>query len=438
MKNISIQEPPRELLATIDPSLIKYARDKKTKREALPHVDTATIKKLRLRDFDKALMVLLATVGMMTTSQLRALLTCVPSEEAPIGFEGMLSDLMERYGVAFNSRKVFGGLHSDQAAYLKMRSCAQKGLVRTVMQGGTAAVQTELKGGGVEVVWMLTPLGAAAILNLSIKDNLSVDDIRFCIHDTKVALVSQIHDIGVSAYLTALCVGSSWYNNREEKPIQVDICQVVGDGHDFTTNGKKFRPDLSVVTFIKSVFIPTMIEWDTGRTSRDSIEDKAFRFQQLMLNATDGSWSAGRPWLVFATTSDAKAKVHETAIRNAARKAGLMNKDYASDWAGIVITTHKDIGQHSPYGAIYRVFDYETGKFGSDKYTLVSLYRAKRETLPVVDESGTAEAPVPEHTMPPEWVTMKKGASTALVGYRDDEIEITPASASIGWQSEVA
>lgn len=436
MKNIRVPEPPKEVLASIDPSLVRYNRDKRTKRESLPKMDTARLKQLRLRDFDKAVLVLLSTVGMMSTSQLKALLTCVPDETSPIGFEGVLGNLMERYGVAFNTRKVFGGLHSDQAAYLKLYSAAKKGLIRTVMQGGTAAVQTELKGGGVEVVWMVTPLGAAALLQLSIKEDLTVDDIRFCVSDTKVALVSQIHDLGVSSYLTALMVGSAWYNNREN-PVLVDIVQAVGDGHDFISNGKKFRPDLSVVTFFKSVFIPTMVEWDTGRTSKQNVEDKAERFMRLLLNASVDSWSAGRPWLVFCTTSNAKAKVHETSIRNAAKRVGLMHKDYAQDWAGIVVCTHSDIGAHSPFGSIYRVFDYETGKLSEEKFSLVSLYRTK-VSRPTVESPRVDAESVPARTLPPEWAQMKKGASTALVGYRDDEIEITPASASIGWQSEVA
>jgi len=48
------------------------------------------------------------------------------------------------------------------------------------------------------------------------------------------------------------------------------------------------------------------------------------------------------------------------------------------------------------------------------------------------------EEAVTAKSAPDEWWKMKKGASTALVGYRDDEIPVGFASASIGWKNEVA
>jgi hypothetical protein len=399
---------------------------------------TERLKSIRVRDFDKGVMLLLATVGMMSNSQMKAVLTAVPDKNSPTGFEGLLSNLGERYGIALNARKCFGGLHSESAAYMKLRTSAQKGLVRTIQQGGTARVQATLAGGGVEVGWALTKLGAAVILALTIRDDLTVDDIRFWASDHDVALTSQIHDIGVSSFLAGLMVGAAYYNNRQTNPIHIDVCQAVGDGHDFVVNGRKFRPDLSCVTFIKSVFVPLFLEWDTGRTSDSSITDKCQRYMRLMLDAPQGSWTAGRPWLVMATPNDTRVRHHEKAIQKAAKSVGLTTAQSYDpmDWCGIAVCSHKDLGQSSPYGAIYRIFDYKTGKLSDDKFTLVSLYRTKVERVTV--EEPVAEGTVPVRTVPPEWAQMKKGATTALVGYREDQIEITPASANIGWGHEVA
>jgi len=160
---------------------------------------------------------------------------------------------------------------------------------------------------------------------------------------------------------------------------------------------------------------------------------------RLMTEGTN-KWLSGRPWLIHTCPTEEKVKGYETAIRTAARNRGMLNiysEDYdPMDWAGIAVCVHEDLGKHSPYGAIYRVFDYKSGKLSDEKFTLLSLYRTK-VNRPAVEEP-TVEEPVPAKSVPPEWAQMKRGASTALVGYRDDEIPVEFASASIGWREEVA
>lgn len=456
IKNVPMPSVPSELIADFDPSALTLNRSKRSRKSSLPKVDEARLKALRLNDFEKFVMVLLAAVNLVSNTQMKAILTCVPAPSSPVGFEGAMSDLMERFGVAFNIKKAVGGLHNKDAAYQAMNRLAHKGLVRALLQGQNVRVRAELAGKGVEVGWALTPLGAAVLLALTIKQglplvtddegnvihnpNLTLDNIKFAAHESQIGLETQVHDLGVSAYLTGLFVGASHFCNRDNKPITVDVCQIVGDGKDYDINGTKIsRPDLAAVVFIKSVFIPLFVEWNTSRSTQDLIRKKSEAHIRLMTEGNN-KWLSGRPWLIHTCPTEDKVKGYETAIRTAARNRGMLNpysSDYdPTDWAGIAVCVHEDIGKHSPYGAIYRVFDYKTGKLTDEKFTLVSLYRTK--VVRPVDEEPKVEEPTPQNSAPSEWWKMKKGATTALVGYREDQMEITPASANIGWSNEVA
>ena len=439
VKNVKMPAVPNELIASFNPSALSLGRSHKTKRDVLPKVDAVRMKSLKVRDFDRFVMLLLATVGMVSNSQMKALLTCVPAgKDSPIGFEGMTSDLMTRFGVTFDMRRAIGQLHNPDAAYMALRRMAKKGLARTVLQGQNVQVQTDLAGRGVEVAWVLTPLGAAVLLRLTTKKELTVDDLRFNIHDNRVALITQAHDLGVSSFLTGLCVGAAYYSNRE-KPIRVDVVRVVGDGKDFVMNGKKFRPDLSVVLFIQKVFVPLFIEWNNDNTTNQNITDKTVRFQRLMLDAPAEAWSAGRPWLIFTSPTEGRVESHEKAIREAAKRTGLLAASTYDpmDWAGIAVCTFEDLGRFSPYGAIYRLFDYSTGKLTGDKYTLVSLHRSEvaaapaeepRNALPPqwtkVVEAVREEAD--NGANPPEWTKSRRGAAAPLIGHIEDEAASAP------------
>lgn len=444
--NIKMNPVPHEMIADFDPSAMTLYRSTQNAKASLPKMDAARLKALRLNDFDKFVMLLLAAVHMVSNAQMKAILTAVPSPESPVGFEGMASDLMERFGVAFNIHKAIGHLHNKDAAYQALNRLAHRGLVRTILQGRNVRVRTELAGLGVTAGWGLTPLGAAVILFLTNKSglpvvrdaegkvvsnpNLTVDDLKFVVHESKVGLDRQVHDLGVSAYLTGLMVGASYYCNREKKPLAVDVCQVIGDGRDFDINGTKMsRPDLSVVVFIRSVFIPLLLEWDTQHTTDKKVTEKANAHMRLMVEGTQ-DWKAGKPWLVFACP-ESKVKNHERAIRLAAKNRGLLEaRTYdPMDTAGIVVCSHEDLGGLSPYGAIYRVFDYKTGKLSEDKFTLVSLKRARKGAEVPASVEPTHGEPVGEKSCPREWWQMKKGASSALVGYRDTNIHIDGSSA---------
>jgi len=420
MKNIPMNPVPHDLIAEIDPSAMTLNRSHIAKKSSLPKMDAARLKALKLSDADKFVMLLLATVNIVSNPQIKAILTAVPTPQSPVGFEGMTSDLMVRYGVAFNIKKALGRLHNPMSAYMFMNRLARKGIVRTVLAAGNVRVRAELAGKGVGTGWVLTALGAAAILELTNNEDLTVDDIKFNAHETQIGLDTQIHDLGVSAYLTGLMVGASHYCNRQ-KPITVDVCQVVGDGRDFEVNGTKMsRPDLSVVVFIKSVFIPLFLEWNTFRSSKATIQKKANAHMRLMIEGTN-AWKSGRPWLILSCPSEGKVKSYETAIRAAARERGLLQaRTYdPMDYAAIALVTHKDLGLLSPYGAVYRVFDYTTGKLTSDKYTLVSLKRASKSAEVLADTEPADKEPVPDKSCPKEWWELKRGASAPLVGYVD-------------------
>jgi len=463
--NVKMSPVPSELIAEFDPSALTVRKSHTTKKSALLKVDAARLKALKLKDFDRFIMLLLAAVGMMSNTQMKALLTCVPSPSSPIGFEGMMSNLQTRFGIALNIRKAIGRIHNPDAAYLALRRLAKKGLVRTVLQGQNVAVRTELAGRGVEVGWMLTPLGAAVLLELTIRKKtehpLTVEDIKFCVHESRVGLDTQTHNLGVASFLTGLCVGAAYYNNREVKPIQVDVTQVIGDGKDFEIDDVKvFRPDLSVVAFIKSVNISLFLEWETDKSTATTAEKKCKAYMRLVINAPAGSWSAGRPWLVFVIPSAGRAKGYQTAIHKAAEFVGLMNAQTydAMDFARVAVCTYEDLGQSSPYGAIYRIFDYDTGKLSDEKFTLVSLHanaknersstrecvppavpvRPSREELIVgmyntVDEEGrrpSYAAIAKEVGVRPERISqiIKKhqGASAPLIGHIEESCASSP------------
>jgi hypothetical protein len=440
IKNVPMNPVPHDIIADIDPSAMTLYRSTNTKKNSLPKMDTQRLKSLELADFDKFIMLLLATVSIVSNPQIKDILTCVPTATSPIGFEGMMSDLMGRYGVAFNIKNVVGRLHNKDAAYKAMNRLARKGIVRTVQHGGNVRIRAELAGKGLETGWMLTKLGAAALLALTIKQglpvvrddegkviqnpNLTVADIKFNANGNTIGLDTQIHDLGVSAYLTGLMVCAAYYCNRNPKPINVDVCQVVGDGHDWEVNGTKMsRPDLSVVVFIRSMFIPLFLEWN-NRTTPATIKKKANAHMRLMIEGTN-AWQAGRPWLILTCPTEGKngkvVKSCEKAIRDAARERGLLNtRTYdAMDYAAIAVVTHTDLGALSPYGAVYRIFDYKSGKLTDEKFTLASLKRASKSVEVPVEVEPSHKEPTPDKSCPREWWELKRGASAPLVGYVD-------------------
>jgi len=437
--NIKMLPVPPELIADFDPSALTVRRSHKSKKDALLVVDDARLEALNIDDFDRFLMVLLAAVKMASGTQMRALLTCVPTTTAPIGFEGFVNDLAERFGITLNVREAVGRIHNKDAAYNALLRVMKKGLIRTILQGQNVQVRSELAGCGVEVAWMLTPLGASVLLKMTTNESLTYEDIKYCTHESQIGLDTQTHDLGVSAFLTGLCVGSAYYNNRDNgdyyqteprEPINVGISQVVGDGHDWEAEGRKFRPDLTAVVFIHKVLVALFLEWNTERTSTQNVEKKTATYMRLMLDTTDPKLTANRPWLLFACPTEGRVKGYETAIRNAARFIGFLSASTYDPMgiAKVAVCTFEDLGRLSPYGSIYRVFDYQSGKFGDDKVTLVSLHNKKREKRPVIQPEDSEKAVIAYETV------SVKSAGAPFVGHA----QLAGASAPIGWRDEVA
>ena len=446
MKNMKMLPVPSELLAGFDPSAMTLNRSHKTKSAVLPKVTAAQLKTLKMTDPELFVMLLLATVGMVSVPQMRALLTAVPSPTSPTGFGGMMSEFQRRFGVTFDPHKAVGHLHNEDAAINFMYRLAKKNLVRTVLQGGNVRVRAELAGRGVEVAFMLTNFGAAVLLRLSTRDDLTVQDIKFCVHDSKIGLDTQTHDLGVSAYLTGLCVASAHYSNRAEKPTIHDVVQVIGDGHDFEVHGVKvFRPDLSVVQFISRVHIPLYLEWNTDNSTTVTIAKKVKAYLQLMLNNTE-PWAYGRPWLVFATPTEGQLPRYQKAVREAVEFSGLMNASTYNplEFAGIAVCTYEDLGRRSAVGSVYRVFDFNARKFTDEKFSLVSLCKenyTKNADKPVEEPKAlppqwnkVIEAvgeEVANGANPPEWTKDRKGAASRLIGHFEDLSTTTPPVALV-------
>ena len=376
MKNIKMRAVPEDKIAGFDPSAMKLNRSHKTKTDALRKVTPAQIKALKLKDNELFVMLLLASVGMVSHAQIKALMTIVPEGATRTGFDGMMSEFQRRFGITFDPRKAVGTQHSeDTTSNFIWRMASKKNLVKTVLQGGNVHVSSELAGQGVEVAVMLTNFGASVLLALTTRKDLTVSDIKFCVHNSRIGLDTQIHDLGASSFLTGICVASALNTHHETNPIICDVVQTIGDGKNFEVNGVTvFRPDLSIIQFIQSVHIPFYLEWNTEKSSSKSVIKKTKAYLQLMMNTTE-KWAYGRPWLIFAIRSGESIGLYQKAIREGVDFTGLLNaRTYNPlEWAGIAVATYGDLGALSPIGGVYRVFDFKTSKLSDEKFTLVSL-----------------------------------------------------------------
>lgn len=420
MKNITFPSIPSELLEDINPANMKFVRNQTSKRKSVPKVTDAELKKMRLTDREKFLLVYLAAYGMVGNPSITTLLTCPQTGDGDKGFSTAMSELMSRYGVVFDPKKVFGTVTKKQNVYEKLRLASKRhGLFRTVLQSsGNVVADTALKAGGLRSGWVLTPRGVAVLLKISTRDDLTIDEIRFTQDDHHVSIVNQIHELQVSDFLTMLLMGANYYTT---KGLPTEVVKAVGDGTDFEFSGKKFRPDLSGVVSIKNHLVPFMLEWDSGTTKPSDLPSKVERFCRLMVHVPDDKWSSGRPWLLMVHPNTTSAiNGHSKAIKEAVKKVQVADKSWASEWCGIATCTHTDLGDRGIYGNIWRVWDYSENALTEEKYSLVSLSRKKVAEKKVIQEKVEA-API----------TKREGAA-ASTRYAEPEV---PAVAD--WYSEL-
>ena len=396
-------------------------------------------------DFSRFVACLLARYELLTREDLIAISLTVANGSS----DGLLKSLEDQFGLTFDIQKACGGMHSRDTAKDKLAKVISNGGLRTMEPPATSVrVKTQMYEEGLSPFVALTRKGAKAIKILA-KSNgktVSIKDIQIPPQKSAVAIPQWLHFRQVGDLIALVIAGASAtngsiYNGIHTSCLVNELLSEVVIKFKHGENQRYFKPDVGLsLTYLMANSTGTnkrslkaWVEHDTTSNSRDAIKNKVVNYLLYVINQGDQT----PPYLLLTSSSDDRMKkTIEPAVREALEQViGMSYTDYTEMFGRIAFATHNDISEVGMLGkeeaGLWRKWDFENKCFKSKKWTLVALGAEEKSANKEPFQAVVSHQEVDD-------IREREGSSCGLVGYRDEDIEVTPASASIGWREEVA
>ena len=433
--NYPVGDIPDDLFQLINLG-IRNARDHSV---GTPDKITMTLKqaeKMLPDDFSRFTACLLGRYKLLTRADLIAIYLTASNGCA----DGLIASLQEQFGIPFDIQKAVGGLTKKTSAKNKLAFAVDNGGFRTMTPSAVnVRIQSQLYDEGLSPFLALTRHGVKAMTLIARANGkkLSTGDIKFPTEKSAVQIPKWLHERQVGDLIAMTIAGASFTHGGNYKGLKTscvvdELLTEVPLKFNHAGSDHYYKPDLGlVITYMvannKGVKKDTIIAWvehDTTSNDHKAITKKIVN-HLLYVQQKGGE----PPYLLLTSSSEERMRLTiEPAVREALKQViGMSYVDYTEKFGKIAFATHNDISRVGMLGkgeaGLWRKWDFKNECFEDKKHTLVSLERV--------------EKPANNHQEVDD-IRERAGSSCGLVGYRDEDIEITPASASIGWREEVA